>query len=140
MIAFTGRDLLLQRTVADDQLTAALASVLGLSSMRIVVIRNLEDYPERERSDLVALVGPASGDVEELVQLQAASIDLDVESELDVVRGLARLLALECLTPHDGGNPYLMWRISADGRTDLVALRVVPFEIGRYEIERVVTQ
>lgn len=138
MIAFSGLDVLLQRPVDDLQLVQALSAALGLSPSRIAEIRDLQDYPERDACDVVAVVSAVAGEAEALVQLHAGAIALRFESELDVVRELARLLAVNCLTPHEGDNPYLMWRVTPDGVTDLIALRVPAADHSRFEVERVI--
>lgn len=138
MIAFSGRDLLLQKSVDDMQLVQALSAAFGLSPLRVAVIREMEGYPERDACDLVAVVSAVVGEAEALVQLHAGAIALRFESQLDLVRDLARLLAMNCLTPHEGDNPYLMWRVAPDGATDLIALRVPAADHGRFEVQRVI--
>lgn len=137
MIAFSGLDVLLQRSVDDLRLVQALSAALGLTPSRIAVIRDLQDYP-RDACDVVAVVSAVAGEAELLVQLHAGAIALRFESGLDVVRELVRLLAVNCLTPNEGDNPYLMWRVTPDGVTDLIALRVPAADHSRFEVERVI--
>jgi hypothetical protein len=117
----SGLDFLLARTVGDAELRAALAEVLGEPA--VAVAGSLLDTPQD--APVAAETNAAAGDFPTQVALYAKD---GREFGLEQLRGLARRLDTDALTPDDSPDPYTMLRVTPDGAVEPVALDPVSLD------------
>ena len=131
MIDFNGIDIL-DGDIDDATLHRGLACALTLPENRVRIIHDISDYPERGTADAVGVVSSIEGDFPLLLSVQATPLQLAYDDALGPIREFCSTTGARCLVPDDEHNPYTMWLVSPDRRTQSVSLDPAALDNERY--------
>lgn len=132
MIRFSGIDVVARELRDSDRVRSVVAAVLSVPEPRVVVIRDISDYPPRDAADVVVIVTPSEVDSSAVLSIQTEPRELTYTAEDDLLARLCQELGVNLLAPQAGTNPYVM-REYEPGRTSReVSLDPEAYEEGRY--------
>jgi hypothetical protein len=130
MFTFQGIDVVLSERVEPLRLQACLASVLAIPALEIAIIDDVADYPAEPR--VVCVTSPVDGEFRELVSIQHAPLQVEVDTLAELMAKLARSLGTSLLFPDEDINPFTVYVVGADGSQRRASLVPDALDRGTY--------
>ena len=124
-------DLLLEQSVADDELRTAIAHALDLDAAHVSLTSSIEDTSSSTGATVER--GEIGGQF--FLQLTIYTSDDDGAALIDVAAKVSRYLALRVLIASESSNPYAMTLIEPSGaRTEVNVDTERLDELGHYNL------
>ena len=131
MIALTGLDFIIEKSVDDDALAKAIASALSISVEQVAIIGDIVEQPPKQAYEVVLLRHAIEGEFAMLISLSCAARSF--ESTLVLARSVARQLRSSVLIPDDSKeDPDAMLLATEAGDVRLVELDAEALKLDRY--------